>query len=541
MTTRRRLRLAFLAALAATIANAQVTYQDLLEPSPEDWLTYGRTFDSQRHSPLDEIDQGNVGRLAPAWMFQVPGATRLEAVPLVSDGVMYLSRPNAVFALDARSGRQVWRWDREPAIERGPNRGVALLGDLVYVGTPDAYLVALDARTGAQVWEAKVAEVEEGYYCPVAPFAIDGKVLMGVAAGDYGLNGWLDAYDAYTGERLWRWHTIPRPGEPGNETWSGDSWKTGGGGTWLTGSYDPELNLLYWGIGNPAPDFDGDVRLGDNLYTESVVALDGDSGKLKWHFQFTPHDVHDWDSVEIPILIDAPFDGEPRKLLLHADRNGYYYVLDRETGEFLHGSPFIDKLNWATGLTEKGRPIRVPGVEPTMHGNLVCPSTSGATNWMSPAYNPDTGRFYLAVKEGCGISYKAKQRVSAGRRRLHGDRLQGEPGGPVADVRAGAESYGWREGVGVRAGDVSALRRRAGLDGGRVDLRRGRPGLHDRSRCGKRSAAVALQHRRAHQRLADRLWRQGTAVPGGGLRLSRGRVCSGQPRTIRIWSVARYA
>jgi alcohol dehydrogenase (cytochrome c) len=282
------------------------------------------------------------------------------------------------------------------------------------VGTPDAHLVALDARTGAQVWQAKVAEVEDGYYSPAAPFAIDGKILMGVAAGDYGLNGWLDAYDAKTGERIWRWESIPRPGEPGHETWAGNSWKTGGGGTWLSGSFDPRLNLLYWGIGNPAPDFDGDVRLGDNLYTESVVALDADTGKLKWYFQFTPHDVHDWDSVEIPVLIDAPFAGKPRKLLLHADRNGFYYVLDRETGEFLHGSPFIDKLNWATGLTAEGRPIRVPGVEPTMQGNLVCPSTSGATNWMSPAYNPATGWFYLAVKEGCGISYKAKQEFRPG-------------------------------------------------------------------------------------------------------------------------------
>ncbi len=407
------------AALLATAiwwpsAVAQVTYEDLLDPAPEDWLTYGGTYDSRRHSSLDQIDETNVARLAPAWIFQTPGAGKLEAVPLVADGVMYVSKPNEVFALDARSGRRIWQWTREPAIERGPNRGVALLGDLVYIGTPDAHLVALDARTGAEIWDAKVAEVEEGYYCPSAPFAIDGKVLMGVAAGDYGLNGWLDAYDAETGERIWRRRSIPAPGEPGHETWSGDSWKTGGGGTWLTGSFDPDLNLLYWGIGNPAPDFDGDVRLGDNLYTESVVALDADTGEMKWYFQFTPHDVHDWDAVEIPILVDADFKGEFRKLMLHADRNGFYYVLDRETGEFLHGVPFINKLNWATGLSDKGRPLRVPGVEPTIHGNLVCPSTSGATNWMSPAYNPATGWFYLAVKEGCGISYKAKQEFRPG-------------------------------------------------------------------------------------------------------------------------------
>ena len=408
------------AALWCAVAGAQVSYKDLLDPPDENWLTYGRTYDSQRHSPLDQINKSNVAALAPAWIFAAPGGSRLETVPLVVDGVMYVSEPNEVHALDARSGRSIWRWSREPApprnivTERGPNRGVAVLGDLVYVGTPDAHLVALDARTGAQVWQAKVAEVEDGYYSPAAPFAIDGKILMGVAAGDYGLNGWLDAYDAKTGERIWRWESIPRPGEPGHESWAGDSWKTGGGGTWLSGSFDPQLNLLYWGIGNPAPDFDGDARLGDNLYTESVVALDADTGKLKWYFQFTPHDVHDWDSVEIPVLIDAAFNGKPRKLMLHADRNGFYYVLDRETGEFLHGSPFIDKLNWATGLTAQGRPIRVPGVEPTIQGNLVCPSTSGATNWMSPAYNPATGWFYLAVKEGCGISYKAKQEFRPG-------------------------------------------------------------------------------------------------------------------------------
>ena len=405
--------ISLLFATAGSLAG-QVSYEDLLDPPAADWLTYGRTYDSQRHSPLDEIQKENVGRLGAAWIFAVPGAGRLEAVPLVRDGVMYVSQPNQVFALDARTGREIWSWQRQPATERGPNRGVALLGDLVYVGLPDAYLVALDARTGNQVWEAKVAEAEEGYYCPAAPFAIDGKVLMGVAAGDYGLNGWLDAYDATTGELLWRWHTIPKPGEPGSETWEGDSWKTGGGGTWLTGSFDPELNLLYWGIGNPAPDFDGDVREGDNLYTESLVALDASTGELKWYFQFTPHDVHDWDSVEIPILVDAPYKGEERKLVVHADRNGFYYVLDRVTGEFLDGTPFIDKLNWATGLTDEGRPIRVPGVEPTIHGNFVCPSTSGATNWMSPAYNPATGWFYLAAKEGCGISYKGKQEFRPG-------------------------------------------------------------------------------------------------------------------------------
>jgi alcohol dehydrogenase (cytochrome c) len=408
------MRLVFAFLLTLPVAHPQVSYQDLLDPDPADWLTYGRTYDSQRHSPLTQITKENVADLAAAWIFPIPSAGRLQAVPLVVDGVMYVSGPNEVYALDARSGREIWSWRRQPAINRGPNRGVAVLGNLVYVGTPDAHLVALDARTGSVVWDVEVASEEEGYYSPAAPFAIDGKIISGNAAGDYGLNGWLDAYDAETGKRLWRWYTIPRPGDSDFGSWEGDSWKTGGGGTWLSGSYDPELNLLYWGIGNPAPDFDGDDREGDNLYTESVVAIDAETGKRRWHFQFTPHDVHDWDSVEIPILVDGEWEGKPRKLLAHADRNGFYYVLDRETGELLHGTPFIDQLNWASGLSEDGRPIRVPGVEPTPQGNLVCPSTSGATNWMSPAYNPATGWFYVAVKEGCGVSYKAKQEFRPG-------------------------------------------------------------------------------------------------------------------------------
>ena len=400
--------------LAGILTAGEVTYEHLLNPPPENWLTYSGTYDSQRHTKLDQINPENVHRLAPAWMFPITSTRRLESVPIVVDGVMYVSHPNEVYALDAASGRQIWEYRRDPAERRGNQRGVGVLGNLVYFTTGDVHLVALDARTGSEVWTTRIAPFENGNWSPAAPFAIDGKIIAGSAAGDYGLNGWLDAYDAKTGERLWRWHTIPRPGEPGHESWAGDSWKTGGGATWLSGSYDPELNLLYWGIGNPAPDFDGEPRKGDNLYTESMVAIDADTGELKWHFQFTPHDLHDWDSVEIPVLVDAPYEGKMRKLLVHADRNGFYYVLDRMTGEFLHGTPFIDKLNWATGLTAEGRPIRVPGVEPTLQGNFVCPSTSGATNWMSPAYNPATGWFYFAAKEGCGISYKAKQEFRPG-------------------------------------------------------------------------------------------------------------------------------
>jgi alcohol dehydrogenase (cytochrome c) len=387
--------------------SADVTTQDLLKGSPENWLSYNGSYGSQRHTKLAQVNTRNIGRLVPKWTYQVDGAEQLQTVPVVADGVMYITQPNEVHAIDGRSGRPIWVYRHTPALRKGPNRGVAIYRNKVYVGTPDAHLVALDARTGNKLWQTKLAESTDGYWCPVAPLIVNGKVIIGIAPGDHGLNGWLDAYDAESGKQLWRWHSIPRPGEPGSESWAGDSWKTAGGNTWLTGSFDPDLNLIYWGIGNPAPDFNGDLREGDNLYTESMVALDANTGKLKWYFQFTPHDVHDWDAVEIPVLVDAAWEGQPRKLLVQANRNGFYYVLDRVTGKFLHGTPFIKNLNWASGLTPAGRPIRVPGVEPTLQGNKVCPPTAGATNWMSPAYNPNTNLFYLVALEGCGVNTKS--------------------------------------------------------------------------------------------------------------------------------------
>ncbi len=403
-----------LSALLPASAAGQVTYQDLLKADPGNWLTYSGSYNSQRHSLLKQINIGNAQALTPKWIYHVPGAGRLESVPIVVDGVMYVSQPNEVFALDGRTGRVVWRYRHEPALGKGPNRGVAVYGNRVYFTTPDAFLVALDARTGNLLWQSEIAKFKDGYWSPAAPLVLNGKIITGVAPGDYGMNGLLDAFDASTGERLWRWNAIPRPGEPGNETWAGDSWKTGGGDTWLSGSYDPELNLIYWGIGNPAPDFNGELRKGDNLYSECMIALDAETGRLKWYFQFTPHDVMDWDAVEIPVLVDAMFQGQRRKLLVQANRNGYYYVLDRVTGKFLHGTPFVQSVNWAKGLTPEGRPILIPGVEPSLQGTKVCPSTSGATNWMSPAYNPDTGLFYVAALEGCGINTKSFEKFRPG-------------------------------------------------------------------------------------------------------------------------------
>lgn len=409
-----RIRTIGLLAVLTPCLSAQVSDADLRATNPENWLHYNGSYDSRRHSALNQVNKQTVNALVPKWVFHVPGATHLECVPIVVDGVMYVTQPNEVYAIDARAGRQIWEYHRIPAVQKGPNRGVAVWRDKVYFTTPDAHLIALHAATGNVIWERKIADAKDGYWSPAAPMVVNGKVIAGIAPSDHGLNGFLDAYDATTGERLWRYDPIPKPGEPGSETWSGDSWKTAGGDTWLTGSYDPELNLLYWGIGNPAPDFNGDIRMGDNLYTECVVALDLDTGKMKWFFQFTPHDTMDWDAVEIPVLVDAPYQGKMRKLMAHADRNGYYYLLDRVTGKFLEGRPFIHSLNWATGLTKEGRPIRVPGIEPSLKGTVVCPSAIGAANWQSPAYNPDTGLFYVVAKEGCGLANKSTETFRPG-------------------------------------------------------------------------------------------------------------------------------
>ena len=404
----------FLLGIIVPFIAAQVTESRLEKANSDDWLQYNGSYTSRRHSALKQINTGDIGALVTKWVFHMPGASHLESVPVVVDGVMYVTQPNEVYALDGRTGRLIWEYHRVPARQKGPNRGVAVWGDKVYVTTPDAHLIALNAATGNMIWEAQIAKASDGYWSPAAPMVVKGKVITGVAPSDHGLNGFLDAYDATTGERLWRWNAIPKPGEPGSETWPGDSWKTAGGGTWTTGSYDPGLNLLYWGIGNPAPDFNGDVRRGDNLYTECVVALNPDTGKLQWYFQFTPHDTMDWDSAEIQVLIDAPLEGSMRKLMAHADRNGFYYLLDRTNGKFLHGSPFVNHLNWATGLTAEGRPIRVPGVEPSLQGTKICPAAVGATNWMSPAYSSETKSFYVVVQEGCAIATKSTETFRPG-------------------------------------------------------------------------------------------------------------------------------
>jgi alcohol dehydrogenase (cytochrome c) len=367
---------------------------------PANWLTYSGAYSGQRYSPLRQIDASNVKNLEFKWMLQNQVFGSWESSPLVVDGIMYLTqRPNDVMAVDARTGRIFWTYRHVVSTDYkiccgANNRGLAIHGHTLFMGTLDAHLVAIDARNGRVLWNTTVAEKSDGYSLSLAPLVVKNTVIVGVGGGEYGIRGFVAAYDVSTGKETWRFYTVPAPGEPGSETWGGDSWKTGGGSIWVTGTYDPSLNLTYWGVGNPGPDFNPAQRPGDNLYTNSVVALDADTGALKWHFQFTPNDAYDWDAIQVPVLVDATWRGAPAKLLMAANRNGFFYVLDRVTGKFLLGKPFI-KVNWASGLDEKGRPVQTPQAP----GEPTYPGQQGGTNWWSPAYSPRTGLFYVGAWE----------------------------------------------------------------------------------------------------------------------------------------------
>ena len=458
-----RASLASLAALAALAALAlaapaaaqnglPVPYDRLLkaDDEPGNWLMYSGNYRSYRHSRLAQITPANVGRLRPKWIYQMRTTQKVETSPLVVEGVMYVTRPpNDVVAIDAETGRRLWSYfHRVPEGIRTccgqVNRGLAVLGDRLFMATVDAKLLALDARNGRLLWSVNLVENHrDGYAATLAPLAIKDKVIVGIAGGELGVRGFIDAYNAATGERAWRFYTIPAPGEPNFGTWAGDSWKTGGAPAWVTGSYDPELNLTYWGTGNPGPDWNGDGRPGDNLYSDSMLALDPDSGKLKWFFQFTPHDIHDWDATEIPVLIDASFRGRPRKLLLHPNRNGFFYVLDRETGEFLLAKAYV-KQTWAKEIDDKGRPVRVPGQEPSLEGIAVWPGVNGGMNWFSPSYSPVTGLIYLAAKEQGEIYFKTNAEYKAG------DSFTGGGSRPIPDD----PGYGVVRAIAPETGDV---------------------------------------------------------------------------------------
>jgi alcohol dehydrogenase (cytochrome c) len=393
---------ALLLAAAASLSAQNVTFDRILHPDrePQNWLTYSGGVEGRRYSPLTQITPANVKTLELNWVWQARSTEKFEATALVVDGILYtVAPPNDVVALDGATGRPFWTYSYNNAAEAAPccgrvNRGLAILGDTLFMGTLDAHLIALDARTGRVLWNTQVGNPAEGYTLTHAPLVVKDKVIIGPAGGDRGIRGFIAAYDAHTGKEVWRFNTVPGPGEPGHESWSGDSWKQGGAAIWTTGAYDPDLNLTYWGTGNPGPDWNGDERAGDNLYSDSVVALDADTGKLKWHFQFTPHDEFDYDSTQVPVLADVQWQGRTRKAMLWANRNGFFYVLDRSTGQFLQAKPFV-QVTWANGFDEKGRPMRVPGKLPTDDGTLVYPALGGGTNWFSPSYSPKANLFYI--------------------------------------------------------------------------------------------------------------------------------------------------
>jgi PQQ-dependent dehydrogenase (methanol/ethanol family) len=380
------------------------------EKEPQNYLTYWGDLKGRHYSSLDQINTSNVKNLQAKWALQLPGEGIVEAVPLVVDGIMYTTGPVAgaaeVLALDARTGRQLWRYQRKQKAknpyEINPfNRGVTILGNRLFFGTLDAALVALDARTGTLLWEVQVADTMLGYSITSPPLVVKDRIVTGIAGGEFGVRAFIDAYEPATGKRLWRWYTIPGKGEFGNDTWEGDSWQHGGSPAWLTGSYDADLNTLYWATGNPGPDINGDVRRGDNLFSCSVVALDPDTGQRKWHYQFTPNDTHDWDSTEDMVLVDRMWHGQNRKLLLHADRNGVFYVLDRTTGKFLAAWPFV-RATWVKGWDENGRPITTENWRASPEGVTVYPSLGGGSNFQSPSYSPQTGWMYFMYYDGPG-------------------------------------------------------------------------------------------------------------------------------------------
>lgn len=397
-----------------------VTQADLLiNPVAENWPSYNGDYSGRRFSRLSAINRNNVAQLRPAWVFHPGNSQKLEVTPIVIRGVMYVTSANDVFALDAATGRALWHYSRpiSPGLlddaAAHKSRGPAVWDQFVYTLTDDAHLLCLDARSGNLVWDVEFADKVKQYGATSAPLVVKDEVIVGTSGGDSGVRGFLAAYDARKGTLRWKLWTIPAPGEFGSDSWQGDSWLHGGATTWLPGTYDPELDTLYWTTSNAAPDFDGASRLGDNLYTASVLAIDPNEGKLKWFFQFTPHDLYDYDANETTVLVDRQENGRLRHLLLQADRNGFFYVLDRTNGSFLHATPFVEKLNWAKGIDNSGRPI-FSSLVPTKDGTHICPGIVGATNWFSPSYNPKTGLFYVLASENCNLYFSKQQTFTSG-------------------------------------------------------------------------------------------------------------------------------
>ena len=395
----------------------QVTFERLLNSSkePKNWLTYSGDYSGRRFSTLGEINTTNVHSLVPKWVYQTGGTGKFETTPLVVDGILYgTGQDDRAFALDARTGRPIWLYQRQLPSDIRPccgrvNRGLAILGDKVFLGTLDAHVIALDAKKGNVVWDVAAVDYQKGYSFTLAPLVVKNLVIVGVSGGEYGIRGFIDSYNADTGERKWRFYTTPGPGEPGHDTWEGDSWKIGGAPAWITGVYDPVSNQLFWPTGNPSPSNRGEGRAGDNLYSNTLLALDADTGTLNWHFQFTKHDEHDWDATQVPIMIDTG----KRRLIAQANRNGYFYVVDRSTGKLLSATPY-GKVTWSDSKDAEGRPLGNQTSKPTREGQTVCPGALGKTNWMSPTYDTQTGLFYVTAREQCDIFSTAPQPYEAG-------------------------------------------------------------------------------------------------------------------------------
>jgi alcohol dehydrogenase (cytochrome c) len=426
---------AVLAATVASSATAQnITSRDVGFADPTTWLSVYGDYSGQHFSPLTDITPANASRLAPVWTFQTGVSGNFEASPIVYDGVLYYAGPlNNAWAVNARTGKRIWAYRRVLPqglkVCCGPvNRGFAAWHDRLYMATLDAHLVALEMKTGRIIWDIELADFRLGYASTGAPLLVNDKLIVGIAGGEYANRGFIDAVDPASGHRIWRTWTVPGPGEPGSETWPANVLERGGAPTWQTGTFDPELNTLYWGTGNPNPDWDGDSREGDNLYAASLLALDADTGTLKWYYQFTPHDTHDWDATEVPVLGTLPIGGQLRKVIMFANRNGFFYVIDRLTGKVISGTPFMDQ-NWATGIGADGRPQELPGHVPTEAGTITCPDWFGGTNFMFPSFNASTNTFFLTVRETCARFIKrAAPTANVGDRTM---------GGSVAFVRKG--------------------------------------------------------------------------------------------------------
>lgn len=457
MNSKRSIAGLLLGAISAAFsmsAAAQISYERILqaENEPESWLTYNGSYMSQRYSRLTQIDRANVDELELRWLLQNQTFGAWQSNPIVADGVMYLTeRPNSIMAVDPVTGRVFWKYVHTPADNAlvccgANNRGVAVLGDRVFMGTLDARLVAVDRVNGELLWDVEVGDVNLAYSVTMAPLAVKDKIIVGVGGGEFGIRGYVAAYYAETGELAWKTYTIPAPGEPGHETWEGDDWQYGGAPVWITGSFDPEENLTYWGVGNPGPDWNAAQRPGDNLYSDSVIALDADTGELRWYFQFTPNDGYDYDAVQVPVLADMEWQGEQRKLMLWANRNGYFYVLDRSDGEYLLGNPFV-RVNWSSGLDENGRPIPTPQPE----GMPTWPGNQGGTNWYPPSWSPRTELFYFSAWEDYATIYEPEEsEYVPGRAFLGGgfDVLTPAPGAPGVGIGRTNPINNWTDEVG---------------------------------------------------------------------------------------------